>query len=87
MQGIKEAFIGTDALLLVVGLVEEPLQRHPRMTETDALMVQLVIAFLRNIIAIPDKAKGTGMEHAEGCLSPHPLSLLPFVKLKFATFV
>eukprot|EP00884_Botryococcus_braunii_P014003 jgi/Botrbrau1/22603/Bobra.176_1s0033.1 len=59
MQSIKEAFVGTEALLLVVGLVEEPLQRHPRMTETDALIVQLVVAFLRNIISIPDKAKGT----------------------------
>lgn len=60
LQSIKEAFVGTDALFLIVSLVEEPLQRHPRMSESDALMVQLVVAFLRNIIAIPDKAKATG---------------------------
>lgn len=52
--------MGTDALFLIVSLVEEPLQRHPRMSESDTLMVQLVVAFLRNIIAIPDKAKATG---------------------------
>ena len=36
-----------EALAVVVGLLAEPLSRHPRMREEDAVMVQLVITFLR----------------------------------------
>lgn len=40
-----------DALAVVVGLLAEPLARHPRMREEDIVMVQLVITFLRFVCA------------------------------------
>lgn len=36
---------------MVVGLLAEPLARHPRMREEDIVMVQLVITFLRFVCA------------------------------------
>lgn len=46
-QAVREAFLAQDALAAVVGMLAEPLGRHPRMDERDAALVQLVIAFLR----------------------------------------
>ena len=60
MQLVKEAFMEKDAMAVIVGLVAEPLSRHPRMSESDGLMVQLVITFIRNLLAIPDRASTAG---------------------------
>jgi hypothetical protein len=46
-QAVREAFLARDALAAVVGMLAEPLGRHPRMTEQDAALVQLVIAFFK----------------------------------------
>lgn len=46
-QAVREAFLAQDALAAVVGMLAEPLARHPRMDEKDAALVQLVIAFLK----------------------------------------
>lgn len=54
MQRAADAFVSSEALAVIVGLVVAPLERHPRMTEEDALIVQLVIAFLRNLVTLPD---------------------------------
>eukprot|EP00887_Chlorella_sp_A99_P001979 scaffold18.g1979.t1 len=58
MQAVREAFLAQDALAAVVGMLAEPLSRHPRMTDQDAALVQLVIAFLRNLVAVPEAAPG-----------------------------
>ena len=47
VQAVREAFLAQDALAAVVGMLAEPLARHPRMDEKDAALVQLVIAFLK----------------------------------------
>ena len=48
LQGVREAFLASeDALAAVVGMLAEPLSRHPRMNEQDTALVQLVITFLR----------------------------------------
>ncbi|KAK9804992.1 hypothetical protein WJX73_009460 [Symbiochloris irregularis] len=60
MQTTKEAFLAQDALAVVTALVAEPLARHPRMTQQDALLVQLVITFLRNLLTIPDQDTSAG---------------------------
>ena len=44
---MREAFLAQDALAAVVGLLAEPLSRHPRMSDADTALVQLVITFLR----------------------------------------
>ncbi|PSC68202.1 calcium-translocating P-type PMCA-type [Micractinium conductrix] len=59
MQGVREAFLASeDALAAVVGMLAEPLSRHPRMNEQDTALVQLVITFLRNLMAMPDAPAG-----------------------------
>ncbi|KAL0032107.1 hypothetical protein WJX77_005423 [Trebouxia sp. C0004] len=65
MQLVKEAFMEKDAMAVIVGLVAEPLSRHPRMTEADGLIVQLIITFIRNLLTIPDRAAtaGSGGDH------------------------
>lgn len=60
MQLVKEAFMEKDAVAVIVGLVAEPLSRHPRMSEADGLIVQLVITFIRNLLTIPDRAATAG---------------------------
>ena len=61
MQAAKEAFLAQDALAVVTALVAEPLARHPRMSQQDAMLVQLVITFLRNLLAIPDQDTAAGI--------------------------
>ncbi len=61
MQLVKEAFMEKDAMAVIVGLVAEPLSRHPRMTEADGLIVQLIITFIRNLLTIPDRAATAGV--------------------------
>ena len=61
MQLVKEAFMEKDAMAVIVGLVAEPLSRHPRMTEADGLIVQLIITFIRNLLAVPDRAATAGV--------------------------
>ena len=61
MVAVKEAFLARDALSAVVGLLPEPLSHHPAMSHEDALTVQLVITFLRNLLIIPDTAPDAGI--------------------------
>ncbi|GBF93528.1 hypothetical protein Rsub_06248 [Raphidocelis subcapitata] len=61
-RDIKAAFLNRDALAAVIALTAGPLSRHPRMSDEDHLTVQLVITFVRNLLAVPDppptEAKG-----------------------------
>ncbi|KAK9864053.1 hypothetical protein WJX84_001846 [Apatococcus fuscideae] len=61
-QRAADAFVSSEALAVVVGLVVAPLERHPRMTEEDAMIVQLVIAFLRNLVTLPDPPLTAGSQ-------------------------
>lgn len=60
MQLVKEAFMEKDAMAVIVGLVAEPLSRHPQMSEADGLIVQLVITFIRNLLVTPDRVATAG---------------------------
>ena len=58
MQHVCEAFLAQDALAVIVGLLAEPLSRHPKMTDKDTALVELVITFLRNLLAATEPASG-----------------------------
>lgn len=61
MQNIKAAFLAQDALAVVAALVTEPLSKLPQaLSRQEELLVQLVITFLRNLIAVPDRAATAG---------------------------
>ena len=59
MRTVVEAFIGGDgsdsntnnALEVVMTLLAEPLSKHPKMKDRDASLVELVVIFLRNLLA------------------------------------
>lgn len=57
---MKEATLEQDAMAVVVGLLAAPLGRHPRMSEDDQLLVQLVLTFFRNLLCIPDPGASNG---------------------------
>ena len=50
---VAAAFLAPGALPVAVSLLAEPLSRHPSMGEEDARTVQLVLTFLRNLVAAP----------------------------------
>lgn len=64
-----------DAMAVIVGLVAEPLSRHPRMTEADGLVVQLVITFFRNLLTIPDRAATGGLHLVPSAFSTMLIAL------------
>ncbi|GLC44839.1 hypothetical protein PLESTF_001102100 [Pleodorina starrii] len=55
VRDVKEAMTQPDALVAVLGLVAEPLAAHPRMSPEQQGAVQLVLALLRNLLAVPDE--------------------------------
>ncbi|KAG2492461.1 hypothetical protein HYH03_009402 [Edaphochlamys debaryana] len=57
VRDVKEAMLHQDALVAVLGLVAEPLAAHPRMSPEQQGAVQLVLAFLRNLLAVPDERR------------------------------
>ncbi|MEW5299072.1 MAG: hypothetical protein WDW36_002121 [Sanguina aurantia] len=60
-QLVKESLVSQpDALAALVMLVSEPLSHHPRMSEQEASVVQLLLVFVRNLLAIPDAAVARG---------------------------
>ncbi|KAL4855933.1 Protein timeless [Chlorella vulgaris] len=54
LLAVREAFLAQDALAAVVGMLAEPLSRHPKMDERDAALVQLAITFFKNLAAMPE---------------------------------
>lgn len=67
MQQVCDAFLAQDALAVIVGLLADPLSRHPKMTDKDTALVELVITFLRNLMGatIPPAGAG-GMQEEAG---------------------
>lgn len=64
MQNIKAAFLAQDALAVVAALVTEPLSKLPQaLPRQEELLLQLVITFLRNLIAVPDQNVTDGAKH------------------------
>jgi hypothetical protein len=59
MRATKAALLDADALAALVGLLAGPLSRHPDMAEEDRLAVQLVLTFMRNLLAVPEE-QGAG---------------------------
>lgn len=49
-RDVRAAFLDEDALPLVMSLVVEPLSRFPKMNDRDAMIVQLVISFIRYVL-------------------------------------
>jgi hypothetical protein len=43
-----------DVLAALMGLAAGPLSRHPRMSEEDHNVLQLLLTFIRNLVSIPD---------------------------------
>lgn len=89
-QQVCEAFLARDALAVIVSLVADPLSRHPRMSERDVALVQLVITFLRNLLvatvvppAAPAAAAMVGRRIKQGLLErlfdDHVLDLILLV--------
>ena len=61
LQDVKAAFLAQDALAVVAALVAEPLGKLPRaLSRQEELLLQLVITFLRNLLAVPDRAATAG---------------------------
>ena len=58
MQQVCEAFLAQDALAVIVTLLAEPLSRHPKMTEKDVALTELVIIFLRNLLGATEPLPG-----------------------------
>ena len=68
IQQVCEAFTQTDgAIEVIMTLLAEPLSRHPKMSDRDASLVELVIVFLRNLVASSMPPNGTSfIEMEEG---------------------
>lgn len=66
MQQVCEAFLAQDALAVIVGMLAEPLSRHPKMTDRDTALVELVITFLRNLLAATVPLPGVSPAAVEG---------------------
>lgn len=89
---VKEAVLAGDTVRVIVDLVSGPLAHHPRMSEQDAAIVQLVLSFVRNLLAVSDAkaTEGAGGDHRSRLRGDllaalerdHVLELL----LTFATF-
>lgn len=59
---VREAFTVPDALGVVVGLMEAPLVAGRRVQEEGIATVQLVLALMRNLLALPTDAGTPGGE-------------------------
>lgn len=55
MQLVKEAFLKQGALMTAATVGLEPLQNISRITEQGAQAVQLIFAFFRNLLSVPDR--------------------------------
>ena len=70
MVRIRKAFLDQrGALGALVTLAAAPLTRHPRMSEKDAQIVQLIITFIRNLLVIPESAGGS--DSRDGAIDEH----------------
>lgn len=49
---VCQSFLVQDALAVVLGLLADPLMRHPRMSDRDGPLVELIITFIRNMLIV-----------------------------------
>lgn len=54
LADIKRVCVSRDVLAALMTLSAGPLSRHPRMSEEDHHMLQLLLTFFRNLVSIPD---------------------------------
>uniref|UniRef100_A0A7S3UDF9 DEK-C domain-containing protein n=1 Tax=Picocystis salinarum TaxID=88271 RepID=A0A7S3UDF9_9CHLO len=59
LKQLKEAMVEEDVIAIVTSMLHEPLSKHPKMKENDAMIVQLVLAFFRNLLCIADAERAT----------------------------
>lgn len=70
MQKVKEAFLKEGALDVVVSIMVDPLTKLPRIRREEEDAIQLVLAFVRNLLCIPD-CNATGGLSSKSSMSPH----------------
>lgn len=63
MQQIKAALLSHHSLAVVVALLTEPLARYPRMRQEDIQTVEIVLAFFRNLLSVPDSVSAYGRDN------------------------
>ena len=72
MQYVCEAFVQSeDAIEVVVTLLAEPLSRHPKMKDRDASLVELVLTFLKNLLAATVPPLGSSINMREVARRTH----------------
>lgn len=59
LRNLKQAMVEEDVIAIVTSMLHEPLSKHPKMKENDAMIVQLVLAFFRNLLCIADSERST----------------------------
>ena len=59
LKQLKDAMVEEDVVAIVTSMLHEPLSKHPKMKENDAMIVQLVLAFFRNLLCIADAERAT----------------------------
>lgn len=71
VQMVCEAFLSDHAIEVIVTLLAEPLSRHPKMNDRDVSLVELVIIFLRNLLAATAPSPGALFRERENARRIH----------------
>lgn len=71
MRQVCEAFLSENAIAAIVTLLAEPLSKHPSMDDKDSALVELVITFLRNLLATTRPLPGSTFSEKESCKTLH----------------
>jgi hypothetical protein len=71
MQLVCDAFLSDQAIEVIVTLLAEPLSRHPKMNDRDVSLVELVIIFLRNLLAATAPPPGALFRERENARRIH----------------
>lgn len=71
MQLVCDAFLSDHAIEVIVTLLAEPLSRHPKMNDRDVSLVELVIIFLRNLLAATAPPPGALFRERENARRIH----------------
>ena len=77
---VCEAFLSEDAIAAIVTLLAEPLSKHPNMDDKDSALVELVITFLRNLLATTHPLPGSTFSEKESCKTLHISMISQFIE-------
>jgi len=80
MRQVCEAFLSEDAIAAIVTLLAEPLSKHPNMDDKDSALVELVITFLRNLLATTHPLPGSTFSEKESCKTLHISMISQFIQ-------